>query len=171
MTFLELAKSRYSVRKYKPDAIAEETLNQILEAGRVAPTACNYQPQRIYVVRTEENRKKLAAVSPCTFDAPVILVVCYDKDRDAKSRLMPGYTFGEMDSSIVCTHMMLQAWELGVGSCWVGWFNDQDVSNALDLPENVHVAALLPMGYPADDAKPANMHSRIRDFDDTIAYL
>ena len=171
MTFSELAKSRYSVRKYKADPIPESILNQILEAGRVAPTACNYQPQRIYVVQTEENRKKLAAVSPCTFDAPVILVVCYDKDRDAKSRLMPGYTFGEMDSTIVCTHMMLQAWELGIGSCWVGMFNDQEVAKTLNLPENVHVAALLPLGWPAEDAKPAGLHDSIRDFADTIAYL
>lgn len=82
MTFSELAKSRYSVRKYN---IAEETLDLILETGRVAPTACNYQPQRIYVVRSEENRKKLAAVSPCTFDAPIVLVVCNNQDRDAKT--------------------------------------------------------------------------------------
>ena len=171
MTFLELAKSRYSVRAYKPDAIEEETLNQILEAGRVAPTACNYQPQRVYVVRSEENRKKLAAVSPCTFDAPVILVVCYDTDRHAKSRMMPGYTFGEMDATIVCTHMMLQAWELGVGSCWVGMFNDAEVAKALSLPDNVHVAALLPMGYPAETAKPAAMHSTFRPMEETISYL
>jgi len=171
MTFLELAKSRYSVRAYKPDPIEEEKLNLILEAGRVAPTACNYQPQRVYVVRSEENRNKLAAISPCTFDAPVILVVCYDTDRHAKSRMMPGYTFGEMDASIVCTHMMLQAWELGIGSCWVGMFNDAEVSKALELPDNIHVAALLPMGYPAETAKPAHLHAKIRTFDDTIAYL
>ena len=171
MTFLELAKSRYSVRAYKPDALSEEVLNQILEAGRVAPTACNYQPQRIYVVRTEENRKKLAEVSPCTFDAPVILVVCYDKERDAKSRLMPGYTFGEMDASIVCTHMMLQAWDLGVGSCWVGMFNDEQVAKALNLPDNVHVAALLPMGYPAENAQPLPLHSQFRDFADTVSEI
>ena len=171
MTFLELARSRYSVRAYKPDSIAEETLNQILEAGRVAPTACNYQPQRIYVVRSEENREKLAAVSPCTFDAPVILVVCFDTDRHAKSRMMPGYTFGAMDATIVCTHMMLQAWELGVGSCWVGMFNDAEVAKVLSLPDNVHVSALLPMGYPAETAKPAAMHSSIRPMEETISYL
>lgn len=62
---------------------------------------------------------------------------------------MPGYMFGEMDPTIVCTHMMLQAWELGVGSCWVGMFNADEVSNVLSLPDNVHVAALFPMGYPA----------------------
>ena len=171
MTFLELASSRYSVRAYKQDPVEQEKLDLILEAGRVAPTACNYQPQKIFVVRTEALRKKLAELSPCTFDAPVILVICYDKDRDAKSRMMPGYTFGDMDASIVCTHMMLQAWELGIGSCWVGMFHDEQVAAALELPENLKVAALLPMGYPADSAKPAHLHSKIRPADETITYL
>ena len=171
MTFAELAASRYSVRKFKSDPIAEETLTAILQAGRVAPTACNYQPQKVFVVRNPELRAKLAEVSPCTFDAPVILVICYDKNVEAKSRLMPGYTFGEMDASIVCTHMMLQAWELGIGSCWVGMFNDQDVSRVMDLPENLHVAALLPMGHPAADAVPAALHSSIRPTEETITYL
>lgn len=171
MNFYELASSRYSVRSYKPDPIAKEVLDQILEAGRVAPTACNYQPQKIFVVQSADLRAKLAQVSPCTFDAPVILVVCYDKDREAKIPLRPGYAFGEMDATIVCTHMMLQAWELGIGSCWVGMFNDRQVSEALDLPDHIQVAALLPMGYPSDHAKPAHLHSTIRDFEGTIAYL
>ena len=171
MTFLELAKNRYSVRKFKPDAIDAEQLRLILEAGRVAPTACNYQPQKIFVAQSEAVRKQLAEVSPCTFDAPVILVVCYDRDRDAKSRMMPGYTFGEMDATIVCTHMMLEAWDLGIGSCWVGMFNDKEVSRVLSLPENLQVAALLPLGYPADESKPAAMHDALREFEDTIAYL
>ena len=171
MTFSELAASRYSVRRYKADPIAEDTLTAILQAGRVAPTARNSQPQTIFVVRNPELRAKLADVSPCTFDAPVILVICYDTNREAKIPSRPGYTFGEMDASIVCTHMMLQAWELGVGSCWVGMFNDREVSNVLDLPKHLQVAALLPMGYPAADAEPANMHSRIRPAEETIVYL
>ena len=171
MTFAELAASRYSVRKFKSDPIDEETLTAILQAGRVAPTACNYQPQKVFVVRNPELRAKLAEVSPCTFDAPVILVICYDKNVEAKSRLMPGYAFGEMDASIVCTHMMLQAWELGIGSWWVGLFNDQDVSRVMGLPENLHVAALLPMGHPAADAVPAALHSSIRPAEETITYL
>ena len=171
MTFLDLASSRYSVRAYKQDPVEQEKLNQILQAGRVAPTACNYQPQRIFVVTSEENRRKLAEVSPCTFDAPVILVVCYDKERQAKIPLRPGYTFGEMDATIVCTHMMLQAWELGIGSCWVGMFNDEQVAQALNLPDGLGVSALLPMGYPADNASPAHLHSKIRPAEETIAYL
>ena len=168
MTFQELAHARYSVRSFKDMPIKDEELNLILEAGRIAPTACNNQPQKIYVAKSEESRKKLASVCRCTFDAPVILVVCYDRNRDWKNKLQPGYESGETDAAIVCTHMMLQAFELGIGSCWVGYFNAQAVSEVLGLPENVTVSALLPIGYPTENAKPMTLHTQYRDFADTI---
>ena len=168
MTFQELAHARYSVRSFQDRPIAEEHLNLILEAGRVAPTACNFQPQKIYVAKSAEAREKLASVCRCTFGAPVILVVCYDRERDWKNKLLPGYESGETDAAIVCTHMMLQAFELGIGSCWVGYFNPKTVAETLGLPENITVSALLPMGYPAEDAQPLPLHSQFRDFGDTI---
>ena len=168
MTFFELAQNRYSVRSYQTTPIEDEKLKLILDAGRVAPTACNNQPQKIYVAKSAEARAKLASVCRFTFDAPVILVVCYDRTRDWKNKLMPGYESGETDAAIVCTHMMLQAYELGIGSCWVGYFNADAVSEVLGLPENVTVSALLPMGYPADNAAPLPLHSQYRDFADTI---
>lgn len=171
MTFQELAHARYSVRSFKDIPIEDEKLNLILEAGRVAPTACNFQPQKIYVARSEESRRKLASVCRCTFDAPLILVVCYDRSRDWKNKLQPGYESGETDAAIVCTHMMLQAFELGIGSCWVGYFNANVVANVLDLPENLTVSALLPMGYPAENAAPLPLHSQYRDFADTIVEI
>jgi nitroreductase len=81
---------------------------------------------------------------------------------------MPNYHFGEMDASIVCTHMMLQAWELGIGSCWVGLFNADEVAEVLGIPSHIRVAALLPMGYPADDAKPIDMHFQYREMSDMV---
>ena len=168
MTFQELAHARYSVRSFQDRPIAEEHLNLILEAGRVAPTACNFQPQKIYVAKSTEAREKLASVCRCTFGAPVILVVCYDRERDWKNKLLPGYESGETDAAIVCTHMMLEAFELGIGSCWVGYFNADAVKEALGLPENVTVSALLPMGYPAENAQPLPLHDQIREFGDTI---
>jgi len=168
MTFLELAKARYSVRAFKDTPIEQEKLDLILEAGRVAPTACNNQPQKIYVAKSEESRNKLASVCKYTFDAPVILVVCYDRDRSWKNSLMPGYESGETDASIVCTHMMMQAAELNIGSCWVGYFNADEISKVLNLPENLVVSALLPIGYAADHAKPAHLHEKYRTFEDTI---
>lgn len=171
MTFQELAHARYSVRSFQDAPIEEEKLNLILEAGRVAPTACNNQPQKIYVAKSEEARQKLASVCRCTFDAPVILVVCYDRNRDWKNKLMSGYESGETDAAIVCTHMMLQAFELGIGSCWVGYFNGDDVAGALGLPENVTVSALLPMGYPAENAAPLPLHTQYREWADTITEI
>ena len=171
MRFFELAKSRYSVRAYKDTPIEEEKMQLILEAGRVAPTAKNYQPQRIYIAKSEEARGKLKSVCRCTWDAPVVMVVCYDRERDYHSKLMPGYESGEKDASIVCTHMMLQAFELGIGSCWVGYFNANDISQALALPENLTVAALLPIGYPAENAKPAPMHTQYRDLSHTVTEI
>ena len=171
MTFQELAHARYSVRSFKDEPIKDEEMNLILEAGRVAPTACNNQPQKIFVAKSEEARKKLASVCRCTFDAPVILVVCYDRNRDWKNKLQPGYESGETDAAIVCTHMMLQAFELGIGSCWVGYFNANTVAEVLGLPENLTVSALLPIGYPTENAKALDMHFQYRDFADTIAEI
>ena len=171
MTFQELAHARYSVRSFRDAPIEKEKLDLILEAGRVAPTACNFQPQKIYVAKSAEAREKLASVCRCTFGAPVILVVCYDRERDWKNKLMPGYESGETDAAIVCTHMMLQAFELGIGSCWVGYFNPKTVAETLGLPENITVSALLPMGYPAEDAQPLPLHERVREFGDTIVEI
>ena len=171
MNFFELAKSRWSVRAYKDTPIEEEKMQLILEAGRVAPTAKNYQPQRIYVATSKEAREKLKSVCRCTWDAPVVMVVCYDRERDYHSKLMPGYESGEKDASIVCTHMMLQAADLGIGSCWVGYFNPDQVAEVLGLPENITVTALLPIGYPAENAAPLPLHSQYRELADTVAEI
>lgn len=171
MEFLELAKERYAVRAYKDTPVEDEKLARILEAAMVAPTACNYQPQKIYVVKSEEKLKALAGITPCTFSAPVVFVVGYDVERSAKGRIFEGHDFGDTDAAIVVTHMMLEAHELGLGTCWVGHFNEAQVKAALDLPENVRVRDLLPVGYPADNAVPAPLHSKFRDMDDMVKEL
>ena len=116
-------------------------------------------------------REKLASVCKFTFGAPAVLAICYDKDKAWKNDLTPGYCSGETDAAIVCTHMMMEAWELGIGSCWVAWFNADEVHAALSLPENVVLCGLLPIGYPAEDAAPTKLHTRIRDFNDTIQFM
>ena len=171
MNFLELAKARYSVRAFKDIPIEDDKLSAILEAGHAAPTARNFQPQKIYVVKSEEYRNKLAGVCRFTFGAPVVLAVCYDKNRSWKNKLAPGYESGETDAAIVCTHMMLEAWELGIGSCWVGWYDPNAVKEALGLPENIVLCSLLPLGYPAEDAKPAELHSQFRELADVVTEL
>lgn len=171
MSFLDLAKARYSVRRFKDQPVEEEKILSILEAAKVAPTAANYQPQKIYVAKSEEARKKLAAVCPATFHAPVIFVVCYDKEREWKDAKIPNYASGETDAAVVCTHMMLQAWDLGIGSCWVRYFLADEVAKALDLPENIQVSALLPVGYAADGTKPNSLHFAFREDADMVSEI
>ena len=171
MTFAELAKNRYSVRSFQQKQITEAELDQILETGRVAPSAHNNQPQRVFVARRREVLEKIASVCPCTFGAPTILVAGYDRTRQRMSKRNPGCGFGENDAAIVITHMMLQAADLGIGSCWVGMFNREEIHSALDLPEEVVVTGLLVLGYPAEDAKPLPLHSQYRPREETVEEL
>lgn len=169
--FLTFVRERYSVRKYDAKPVEQEKLDLILQAAFAAPTARNFQPQKIYVVTSEAGRKALAEVTPCTFQAPVIFVIGYDETRCSQGRVCEGFNFGTVDASIVCTHMMLEAADLGLGSCWVGMFNEDEVKTALDLPQQVRVRALLPVGYPAEDAAPSAMHTACREMEDMVAYL
>ncbi len=171
MNFSELAKERYAVRAYSDKPVENEKLELILEAAKVAPTACNNQPQKIYVVKSAEKLAALAELTPCTFNAPVVFVIGYDVERSAKNLIFEGYDFGDTDAAIVCTHMMLQAHELGLGSCWVGYFVEEKVKAALGLPENVRVRDLLPVGYPAEDSVPGPMHSVYREMSDMVQEL
>ena len=171
MDFLELASSRFSVREFEDKPIDEQLLRRVLEAGRVAPSACNRQPQRVYVVESEEMKQRLAAVCRFTFGAPVVLAVCYDTEREWKNKLMGGKGSGEADAAIVATQMMLAAHECGLGSCWVGYFQADAVREALRLPETVVVSALLPMGYPRVGVAPFYMHGEYRPYEETIEKL
>lgn len=171
MNFSELAKERYAVRAYSDKPVEDEKLALILEAAKVAPTACNNQPQKIYVVKSAEKLAALAKITPCTFNAPLVFVIGYDVERSAKGHICDGHDFGDTDAAIVCTHMMLQAQELGLGSCWVGHFIEEKVKAALGLPENIRVRDLLPVGYPTDEAAPAPMHSQYREMSDMVQML
>jgi len=170
MNFMELASARYSVRKFTPQKVEEEKLHAILEAGRLAPTARNFQPQKVYVLRSPETVAKAEALTGCIYGASTALLICCDMDRVWKNALRPGYSTWEVDTSIVTTHMMLAAWELGVGSVWVGHFCDTDVIQAFELPENIRPVAFLPLGYAAIGPK-EEQHSSFRPEAETIEYL
>ena len=172
MSFLELAAERYSVRSYSERPVEEEKLAKILEAARIAPTAHNNRQQKIYMLKSKESREKLASVCRCTFGAPVLFIICYDEERVWNNPLREGYNSGEVDSSIICTHMMLAAWEQGIASCWVGFFNADDVAQAFDMPTNVKPVAILPVGYAAEDAKPVEeMHHGFRPMEEILITL
>jgi len=137
MKFINLAEERYSLRKFSDQPIEKEKLDLILKAGQLAPTACNYQPQRILVLENEAALTKLKQCTPYHFNAPMALLICYDKDVSWK-RSYDGKDSGEIDASIVSTQMMLQATELGLGSTWVGHFDPALIRN-MPHPDRHHV--------------------------------
>lgn len=169
MDFTQLAKKRYSVRKFKNTHLPDEVINKILDAGHLAPTGCNYQPQRILVINTDESCEKLKNCTKCHFDAPTAMLVCYSKN-ECWTRKYDGATCGTVDASIVTTHMMLKAAEIGVGSTWVMHFDPFAMRKEFNIPEEIEPVALLVMGYPADDAEPMHLHNEFRDKNEIIFY-
>jgi len=170
MQFEDVINSRYSVRKYSDRPVEEEKLRKILEAGRLAPTAKNMQGQHVYVVRSPEMRKKFNKDWAMHFDAPIVLIISMKKDLEWISHFSK-LNRGETDAAIVTDEMMLQAHALGLGTCWVGWFDPEKVKEAFNLPEDETVYNLLPLGYPADDCRPGPMHASRKPLDETVTFL
>lgn len=169
MDFLQLAKSRYSVRKFKDKPVEEEKLNYILEAGRVAPTGKNVQPQRVIVVRDKENIARVNTGTH-TFGAPLVLVVCVDKTR-SWVRPYDEKCIYDIDASIVTDHMMLAATEMGLGSCWICYFRPNVMKEVLNLPENVEPINILAIGYADCEPQSADRHDTLRKpISETVFY-
>ena len=169
MDFLKLAEERYSVRSFTEKAVTQDDLDKILKAGYVAPTACNLQPQRILVINSQEAIAKLKKCTKCHFNASTALLVCYSKEACWKRRY-DGANSGEIDASIVTTHMMLEAAAIGVGTTWVMHFDPAAMREAFAVPEDLEMTALLVMGYPAEDAAPIAMHSEFKPMEELVKY-
>jgi len=163
MDFLELTKQRYSERYFDSTRVVEdEKLDRILEAGRVAPTAANKQPQRLYVLKSKDALQKAAAASfSPLYGAPVVILVCYDLDnvwKNSRETLLPDYNSGEQDCAIVATQMMYAAEEQGIHTIWIRGFDARNVKEAFNLPDNMIPTMMLPLGYPSDKSEPSPKH-------------
>ncbi|MGN0535216.1 MAG: nitroreductase family protein [Eubacterium sp.] len=169
MDFLQLARDRFSCRKFENKTVEKEKIDMILSAALVSPTAVNRQPQRILVVDDNELLTKLKDATKYTFDAPVCFVICVDREL-AYSRGYDGKNSAEIDGSIVTTHMMLEAQDLGLGTTWVMAFNPIKVREILEIPDNLEPLALMPTGYPADDVQISPMHSKSISLDEMVSY-
>lgn len=171
MDFIKLAAERYSVRSFQDKAIEKEKLDLILKAGQLAPTAANLQPQKVYILKSEKALQTVDGLTRSRYGAPVVLLVTYNKDIEWNNRLEPGVTAGEQDASIVATHMMMEAADLGLGSVWVCGFSPSKAKEAFNIPENEVVVMMLPIGYPAEDAKPSPMHTSRKPLEETTQEL
>ena len=170
MEFREIIKNRYSCKKFDGRQVSKEQLDAVLEGGRLAPTAKNLQEQRIYVVRSEENLAKIDKATPCRYGAETVVVVAFDKSNVFT---YPGEKrdSGVEDATIVATHMMLAATDVGVDSCWINFFNPEVMAKELGLPENEEVLMMLDLGYAAEETKPLAMHNQRKELAETVTYL
>lgn len=146
MDFLELAKARCTTRGFTDERISKKDLDRILSVGRVAPSACNRQPQRIIVVQDPANLTKVQKAYQ-TFGSQCVLIVC----RDTRNELIRPYDqkcSGDLDIGIICDHMMLAARELDIGSVMVGLFDPHIIRREFHIPEYIEPTVLLILGYP-----------------------
>lgn len=171
MDFMELAKKRYSVRKFSERTIEQEKLDVIFSVGNIAPTAKNLQPQRIYVLQSEEALTNLDTLTHCRYGAKTVLLFTYNIDEEWKNPLEEGVHSGIEDVSIVATHIMLAAKELGLDTCWCNYFANSKLEELFGLPENEKSVLIMPIGYAADDAKPTPLHEQKRGSSETVKYL
>lgn len=157
MDFLELSKNRYSVLHYENKPIPDEQIKKIVEAGISAPTACNFQPQKIKLINSDSDKEKLNRVVPSKYYVPAAFLVCYDKSK-CWTRKFDGKTSGEIDASIVTTHMMMEATSLGLGSIWAMYWNPETMKAAFEIPDQYEPVALLIVGYADKGIEPHKEH-------------
>lgn len=169
MTFLKLVRERQSIRKYLPKPVPHDVLDRCLEAARLAPSACNSQPWFFIVVDDEKVKGNLAA---CAFSGiyslnsfaknAAALVVVVRECSTYIARLggyLRGIQYSMIDIGIACEHFILQAQEEGLGTCWLGWFNERAVKKVLGIPKNKRVDVMISLGYPARQ----EAHDKIRN--------
>lgn len=150
MKVLDVIQKRQSVRKYKEDPIPEKALMRVLEAARLAPSGKNFQPWKFIIVKDKALKEELAQASAGQFfmaEAPIIIVGCGFPDNcyAHMGRYMKSWS---VDVTIALEHLILQAQEEGLGTCWIGSFEEEEVKAILNIPKNVKVLALTPLGYP-----------------------
>lgn len=147
MSFLELARTRCSIRGYKPDPVEPGKLEQVLEAARLAPTAGNRQRFRLIVIHTEGREEELRQIYDRDWFIEPPLVICACRYPMDPARQRKDYT--DVDIGIVVDHLILAAAELGLGTCWIGAYDPAAAREILGLPDEVEPVVFTPLGYPA----------------------
>jgi len=161
MDLYEAIRTRRSVRSYRPDSIPEDVLRRVLEAARLAPSGSNRQPWKFVVVKGERTRRKLAdgcGGQSFIAEAPVIVVACGRNIHYNRGEYMGDYSF-LVDVSIAVTHLVLAARAEGLGTCWIGMFDNEKIKSLLGITGDWNVVAITPLGYPKGEGF-SEMYSR-----------
>ena len=161
MDFEKICEERYSVRAFADKMPEDGKIEKLLAMAGLAPTACNNQPYEIFVLKSEEAIAKIREITPCAFDAPLVFVVCADESKSWKNSFS-GEPSVLQDIGIVTTTLMYGATELGLASTYVCHFDPERVKKEFSLPDRLSPKSLLPVGYPAENAKPSDRHFKRR---------
>ncbi len=167
MEFEKVINERFSVRKFKNQAVNKVLIEKILAAGNLAPTAKNNQPQKIYVVQSKEGLAKIDKATPCRYNAPICLIIASDKNIAWQKG---DYSTYEMDACIVATHMMLEATNLNIDNIWIKMFDKSVLKAEFNMAESIEPVCLMPLGYKTDDCKPSLMHTKRKNIQDIVEY-
>lgn len=155
MDVLKCIRERRSIRSYTSEPVEKEKLLKILEAGRWAPSSGNVQNWRFIVIEDDKTREKLSKAAlnqEFIYDAPVVIAVCSLTDRVKRRYKKRGEKlYAIQNTAAAIENMMLAAHELGLGTCWIGAFGEEQVKGILNIPENVDIHALMTLGYPAEE--------------------
>jgi len=170
--FLDIAKRRYSCRNYDARPVEEDKLSLVLEAGRVAPSAVNYQPWHFYVIQGEKELGRFHAAYHREWfrTAPCVIVICGDHSTSWK-RKSDGKDLCDVDVAITTDHMTLQATELGLATCWICNFDPEITRELLGLPEKMEPVVILPIGYPMDKVDPERHTEKRKPLSETVTFL
>ena len=168
MEFDKVIRERQATRKFSNKIVEKEKLENILEAGRIAPTAKNLQPIKIYVVESSEGLEKIDKASPCRYNAPIVLLICGDKDN---AYTKGDYSTYEMDACIVATHMMLEATNQGINNIWVEMFDGEVLREEFNLSDNIVPICLLPIGYKDESCPESPNHNKRKDLTELVEYV
>ena len=171
MEYFDLIKKRYSVRDFKNSPVEDEKISAILKAAQLAPTAKNTQCQKIYVLKSKSALEKIRSVTPCAFNAPLVFITCANLDKQCFLHFNPEHSLKETDVAIVQTQMMLAAEDLGLGTCWVCYFDADKLKKTFGLPENVEPLNMLVAGYPSENAKPSERHGMRAPYTEYTEFL
>ena len=167
VTFNDVITQRYSCRSFSPQSIAQEKIDRILAAGRIAPTAVNKQPVHIWAVSRPETLEAIKGVTRSNYGAPLLLVVgC--RPSEAWVRRYDGKNGAEVDAAIVSTYLMLAAENEGLATLWVGSFDPALLRDILPGADEYELIAMINIGYPAADSKPSAMHDSRKPMDEVV---
>ena len=170
--FLALSHERYSVRKFSDKPVEEEKLDKIIEAALAAPTAVNYQPVRLWSLRSEDAIEKFLSCTKFEFFKNIsAVIVVGGKLDEAWVRPADKRCFADVDASIVATHIMLEIHDLGLGSTWIGHFDAPRLAGLFPDMGGCELIAAFPIGYPAEDCEPSPRHSQRRSRSELVKEL